>query len=155
MNERYIVTGIVQYEEAVALGKKAEGRPPYPDVWHTPGGGVDDKEQAAQRVAEGRYDDELFHEELRRELREELHIEVTNIRCLIPEYRNAPREAQTENKYGELTHYYFLEYLCDRQSGELQPGDDLAEAIWVPKSELSRYTLNPASKEMYKELGWM
>ena len=155
MNERYIVAGIVQHEDSVVLGKKAKGQPPYPDVWHTPGGGVDDKEGAAKLVAEGQYDAELFHKELRRELREELHVEVENVQCIIPEYRSAPRETQTENKHGEMTHYYFLEYPCDYQSGTLAPGDDLVEAIWAPKEDLSQYTLNPASEAMYKELGWL
>jgi len=155
MNERYIVVGIVQYEDSVAIGKKAKGRPPYPDVWHTPGGGVDDKEKAAQLVADGEYDAPLFHEELQREISEELHCEIANIQCIIPQYRSGPREAQTKNKHGELTHYHFIEYLCDYAGGTLAPGDDLAEAVWAPKDQLSQYTFNEASEEMYKELGWL
>ncbi len=88
-------------------------------------------------------------------MREELGVEIGNIRCIVPAFRPVPREAETVNKDQEMTHYYFLEYLCDYESGELTPDDDLAEAKWVPKDELKNMPLTPPSKEMYRELGWM
>ena len=59
------------------------------------------------------------------------------------------------NKHNELTHYYFLEYLCDYTKGTLVPADDLAEAKWVEKSEISNISLTLPGQGMYRELGWI
>ncbi|HUC20140.1 MAG TPA: hypothetical protein VMR98_01435, partial [Candidatus Polarisedimenticolaceae bacterium] len=86
MKTRYGIYGVVQKGTQIVLGRKAEGQLPYPDVWHTPGGGVDGSEQAAKLWARQDYDNPYFHDELRRELREELGVEVANIRCVVPQY---------------------------------------------------------------------
>lgn len=155
MNTRYIVAGIVQKGDQVILGKKAKGRAPYPDVWHTPGGGTEDPQLSEQLITKEDYDNPYFHQELQRELREELGVEVTNIHCIVPRYRTTLREGNTPNKDGEPTHYYFLEYLCDYASGQLKPAADLAEAQWVNKTDLKGVNLTPPSQEMYRELGWL
>jgi len=155
MKTRCIVSGVVQRGDEIVLGKKAKGTPPYPDVWHTPGGGAEDQEKAQTLFDAGDFDNEFFHNELKREIREELGLEVRKIKNIIPEFREKPREGETKNKEGEMTHYYFLEYLCEYKEGTLTPGDDLAEARWVRKSDLKDYVLTPPSKEMYRELGWL
>lgn len=155
VNLRYIVVGIVQKGDQVVLGKKAKGRPPYPDVWHTPGGGTEDKELSAKLFQEKDFDNEYFHKELKREMKEELGVEINNISNIVPEYRDSPREAETENKDGEMTHYYFLEYFCDFAGGNLVPNDDLAEAKLVDKDKIKTVNLTPPSQEMYRELGWI
>jgi ADP-ribose pyrophosphatase YjhB (NUDIX family) len=155
MNTRYIVSGIVQKGDELILGKKAKGRPPYPDVWHTPGGGVENAEKAKQLFGSKDFDNEYFYSELKRELKEELGVEVKNIKCIVPEYKSSPREGDAIDKNGNPIHFYFLEYLCDYSEGELKPSDDLAEAIWIKKEDLRNYSLTPPSQEMYKELGWI
>lgn len=155
MNTRYIVCGIIQEGGKVILGKKAKGRPPYPNVWHTPGGGTEDKELSEKLFNARDFDNDYFHQELKREMKEELGVEIKNIKNIVPEFRDIPREAETENKEGELTHYYFLEYFCDYAGGELKPDDDLAEAKWMSKDELKAISLTPPSQEMYRELGWV
>ena len=155
MNKRYIVAGVIQNGDQVVLGKKAKGRPPYPDVWHTPGGGVDDVEKARALFDAGDFDSKYFHLELRRELKEELQIEVKNITCIVPTYRGTPREGDAADREGNPVHFYFLEYLCDYAGGVLAPADDLVEAVWVKKEDLKNCALTPPSKEMYAELGWV
>jgi len=155
MNTRYIVCGIVQNGEKVILGKKLKGRPPYPDVWHTPGGGVKNHKLAEKLVKEKDYNNQYFHNELRREIKEELGLEIKDIKCIVPKFRNHVREAKTRNKHDELTHYYFLEYLCSVSKGKLKAADDLVKAKWVNKGDLLKVQLTPPSKEMYKELGWL
>jgi len=152
---RYIVVAVIRDGDRFILGKKAKGKPPYPNVWHTPGGGVDGFVKAKGLFEAGDFDNPFFHEELRREMREELGIEIKNIVCIVPQFRSAPREAVTENKHGELTHYYFLEYLCEYATGEMRPDDDLVEAKWVTKEDLKDISLTPPSQEMYRELGWL
>ncbi len=155
MNTRYIVSGIVQKGDSIVLGKKAKGRPPYPDVWHTPGGGVNDAEVAQKLCGLNDFDNDYFHAELKREIREELGLEIGRITCMVPQYRSGLREGNTIDKNGNPIHFYFLEYLCDYVGGVLTPSDDLVEAVWVKKADIKNYSLTPPSQEMYKELGWI
>ena len=155
MNTRYIVAAIIQKGDQIIIGKKPKGQPPYPDVWQIPGGGVEDKQKAIELISVELYDDIYFHNELKREVREELGIEIANIHCIVPQYRSKPREGETKNKHGELTHYVFLEYLCDYVNGKIKAADDLAEAKWIAKSELKNISVTPPSAEMYRELGWI
>jgi len=155
MKSRYIVSGIIQKGDAIALGRKAKGRSPYPNTWHLPGGGVEDVQRAAQLFQRTDFDNPYFHQELQREIREELGVEVTTIRCVAPADVAEPDEAKTPNRNGELTHYYFLVYFCDYVSGELTPGDDLVEATWVPRGKLATYPLTPSGQKLFHELGWL
>ena len=154
MKIRYIVAGIVQKGDLIILGRQIKKRSPYPGTWVTPGGGVEDVEKAKILFDSAQYNHPFFHEELRRELREELGVEVNNIHCIIPTYRKVPREGDVI-KEGKRMHYYFLEYLCDYASGEVRAADDVADAQWFHKSDLSKIPLSPPSQEMYRELGWI
>jgi 8-oxo-dGTP pyrophosphatase MutT (NUDIX family) len=157
MKKRIIVSGIICKGEEVLLGKKAKGRPPYPDVWHTMGGGVNNPKKATQLLNKADYNNSYLVDELRRELREEANIEIINPTNICPKYRSKPREAVSKNKHGEDTHYIFLEYLCDLDpnSGSGKPSDDITEIQWVAKKDLKIVPLTPPSQKMYRELGWI
>src|SRR4030042_3370692 len=113
MRKRIIVCGIICDKNKILLGKKAKGPPPYPYVWHTLGGGIKDLRKGEKLLENSEYDNVYLSEELRREIEEEAGIKICNIKNICPRYRKTPREAITENKFGEKTHYIFLEYLCD------------------------------------------
>ncbi len=155
MNTRYIVSGIIQKENKILLGKKSAGRPPYPDAWHLPGGGVENMVLAEELVKKGDLDNSLFREELKREIKEETGLDVKNIKNIVPQFRQEVRQAETPNKHNELTHYFFLEYLCDYESGQSQVGDDFAQIEWFDIPELKNTSLTPPSQEMFRELGWI
>jgi ADP-ribose pyrophosphatase YjhB (NUDIX family) len=155
MKTRVIVAGIIQNGDQILLGKKAKGQPPYPDVWHTMGGGVSDANKGILLVDKKDYNNLYFYDELKREIIEEANISIKIISCIIPQYREKPREATTKDKEGEDTHYIFLEYFCELESGIPSPGDDIAEVLWVKKDELKNISLTPPSEEMYKEMGWL
>ena len=155
MRSRIIVCGIVVKGDKVLLGKKAKGVPPYPDVWHTPGGGVEDYDRAKLMVGDTDYDNPYLHEELKRELMEETNVCVKNIKCICPRFRDIPRVGINKDKNSEETHYIFLEYICEWEGGEAIAGSDIVEVRWFPKRELKSVTLTRPSKEMYSELGWM
>lgn len=157
MEKRIIVCGIVCNNNEVLLGRKSKGRPPYPDVWHTLGGGVSDNDKATQLLDARCYDDLYFHDELRRELKEEAGIKILDPRNICPKYRDKPREAVTKNKHGIETCYTFLEFLCnlDPRGGIGQPGDDIVELQWIKKENLKKVQLTSPSQKMYQELGWL
>lgn len=155
MKTRFIVCAIICDGDKILLGKKAKGVPPYPDVWHTPGGGTNDKRISYQLVKKKDYDNIYFHNELKREIKEETGLEIDNIHCICPKFRSSPRESKARNKNSEMTHYIFLEYFCKVAGGRLCPSDDLAEAKWVSRPELKKVSLTPPSQEMYRELRWI
>jgi 8-oxo-dGTP pyrophosphatase MutT (NUDIX family) len=156
-NNRIIVCGVVCNNEKVLLGRKAKGAPPYPDLWHTPGGGVKDFNKAKDLLLHKKYNDNYFLKELEREIKEETNIKIKNLINICPRYRENPREAVTNDKNGIETHYVFLEYLCDLDSNnkDIKPGDDIAELQWVKKTDLKKIKLTPPSFKMYEELGWL
>ena len=155
MEKRIIVVGIVLNEAKILLGKKAKGVPPYPDVWHTIGGGVEDYDKALKLVENLQYDDPYLHSELQRELMEEARIKVKNIKNICPNFRKNPRQDIAKNKHGAQVLHIFLEYLCELDSGEPIAGSDIAELMWARKEDLKNIQLTKPSKEMYKELGWI
>ncbi|MEK6823008.1 MAG: NUDIX domain-containing protein [Nanoarchaeota archaeon] len=157
MQTRVIVCGVVCDNDKVLLGKKANGIPPYPDVWHTLGGGTEDLERSERLLAVKDLDNAYFHAELQRELNEEACVTVHDIRNICPIYRKEPREAIAKNKDGDDIHYVFLEYLCELDDGiaQVRPGDDIVEVRWFDKKDLKTIALTPPSKEMYAELGWL
>jgi len=155
MKKRIIVCGIICKSDEVLLGKKEKGRPPYPDVWHTMGGGINNTKKGIELIKEKKYNDPYFHKELRREIIEEANISLKNIENICPKYRKDPRKAVAKNKHNEDTQYIFLEYLCELDDGVATPGDDIAEVKWVAKNKLKNVPLTPPSKEMYKELNWL
>lgn len=155
METRIIVVAVICDKNKILLGKKSKRRPPYPDVWHTLGGGVIDFRKALDLIEKKLFDHQYFYDELRREIREEANIEIKNIKSIYPKYRATPREAITENKKGIKTHYVFLEYICDFAKGDFAPGDDIAKLLWINRDKLETIKLTPPSIEMYHELGWI
>lgn len=155
MDVRIIVSGIICNNDQVLLVRKSKGKPPYPDVWHLPGGRIINKELGFDLIKDYKYNDEYFQNELKRKLLEETNVQIKNINNLCPSYRAKPREAITENEFNEKTQYIFLEFLCDYNYGEPMPGEDIQDLRWISKSKLKNIKVTAPSIEMYKELGWL
>lgn len=136
MKSRVIVVGLVEKEDKVLLGKKAENVGPYPNTWHIPGGGIN-------------LGEETIEEALRRELREEAGIEIKDIEPLGFDEDCEP------DKHGEMMHYIFLDFKAQYASGEIEAGDDIHHLKWVEKSELKNLTLNKPSIKFLKKLKYI
>ncbi len=96
--------------QRVLLVRRRE--PPHQGQWGLPGGML--------------HLGETLQEGLRREIREECHIEI-EIVDLISVYEPIIRDREDQVIY----HYVVLDYLCRWQEGELRPGDDVQAAAWV------------------------
>ena len=155
MLQRIIVSWIIQKDDKILIWKKAKWQPPYPDVWHTLGWWIDNLQKWLVLLESQDYNNEYFHKELQRELREEADIEISSIYNICPQYRKSPREWITKNKHWVETHYIFLEYLCNYHSWEEKPWDDIAKLQWVDKKDIWSISLTPPSIEMYRELGYI
>lgn len=134
MKSRVVVVGLIEKDGKYLLGQKAKDAMPYPNTWHIPGGGV-------------RLEEESLKDALRREIKEETGIEIKNIQPL------AFGEDEEQNKFGEMTHYLFLQYKAEYSSGEAVASDDMAIIEWFSKPELKELNLNRPSAKLFKKLG--
>ena len=111
------VTGLVLHEERYLMAERADGE------WSAgtigaPGGGCEFAP----------CDDQYLEDELRREIREEVGIEIDNLRYLYSKMRGEPGESV----------YVFVYFLCDRTSGEPHPADpdEVASVEWMSAEQI-------------------
>jgi ADP-ribose pyrophosphatase YjhB (NUDIX family) len=67
---------------------------------------------------------------IRREIWEETHLHIRLNRPLVPFERIIHGEG------GVRLHVVYIDYLAEKIGGELQPGDDVGEAAWIPRLQL-------------------
>ncbi len=135
MKYRVIVSAIIEKEGKYLFGKKPKDVGPYPNTCHLLGGGVNPEEESLE-------------EALRREIREEAGITLKNIERLSFD------EGYAQNKYGEDVHYLFHVYKAEYESGEVTPGDDIAELMWLSKEDIKTAPFPTPSEKLFTELGW-
>jgi ADP-ribose pyrophosphatase len=68
---------------------------------------------------------------IRREVWEETHLHIRLNRPLVPFERIIHGEG------GVRLHVIYIDYLAETIGGRLQPADDVGEAIWMPRLQLS------------------
>jgi nucleoside triphosphatase len=132
METRVIVSAIVKKDDQFLFGKKPKDIGPYPNTWHLLGGGVNSGESILDAI--------------KREVSEESGITIKNIKSISFDEDYEP------NKHGVETHYIFLVFQAEYESGELKPKDDINELRWIDRSELPKLNLNRASIKLFKEL---
>jgi ADP-ribose pyrophosphatase YjhB (NUDIX family) len=114
------------------------GVEPSKGKWSIPGGSVEWGEPLVEAV--------------RREVREEtgLEIEVGEVAGVFELIIEPPDANHTTlNAY----HYVIIDYFARPIGGTLAPGDDAAEALWVPIGELDKYELTEHLSERLREMG--
>jgi|SRR5882724_5782042 len=135
---RVIVVGIIQNDrDDYLICKMPKGRGVFPDQWGLPGGGIETGEK--------------MEPALRRELREELGIEVTDIKPLF--FSDGQHKKSFENGSQREVYMIFLIFLCRAASTELQLSPEFSEYAWVPSHSLIEYNLNNATIETFRKAG--
>ena len=133
VKSRLIVVCLIEKDSKFLLGKKPKNTGPYPNSWHTPGGGVN-------------LDEESIEDALRREMKEEAGIEIKDIQGF------GFDEDYEPNKHGEVTHYIFLDFKAKYLSGTIKAGDDMNHLQWIRKEGLKNLNLNKPTKKLLKKL---
>lgn len=134
MKYRIIVAAVIEKNGEFLFGKKAAGVGPFPDKWLILGGGVDPEH-------------ETLEEGLKREIREEAGIEITNIKHVI--FYDGVHE-----KKGEMVYHIFLNFTADYLSGDSKPGDDIEILQWVKKKDLKTFTnISAITESFLKTIG--
>lgn len=135
---RIIVVGIVLNELGEYLiCKMPKGRGVFPDQWGLPGGGIEEGE--------------MMEAALRRELREELGTEVSDIKPLFftdgQHKKFFPDGAQRE------VYMIFLIFSCKAATTELVLAPEFSDYAWVKQEALTKYDLNSATIATFKQTG--
>jgi nucleoside triphosphatase len=135
---RTIVVGIVRNVKGEYLiCKMPDNRGVFPAKWGLPGGGIEkgEKMEAA----------------LRRELREELCLEVDEIKPLF--FKDGEHQKLFADGSQRRIYMIFLLFSCVATTAELQLSDEFIEYAWVPADSLLSYDLNPTTIETFRQAG--
>jgi len=139
MRTRIIVSAIIENNEGeILIGKKHSNKGVYLDAWHIPGGGIEEGE----RIEEG----------LKREIKEETNLEITDIKLI---HFSDDITTRLQDDKTEEIHMIFLEFECKTETENFSPSDDLEVLKWVPKAEIRNYNLTPPGEKLSKFLGWI
>lgn len=73
---------------------------------------------------------ESIEEGIKREVKEETHLEIKLTTLLIPFERIVKSDDETE------LHVIYIDYLAEKMSGELKPDSDVGEARWISREDI-------------------
>lgn len=119
------VGALIFREDRILLVER--GNEPLKGYWSLPGGVVECGETLEQAV--------------RREVREETHLEI-EIDRVIEIFERIIPDAGGRAEY----HYVLIDYLCRAPSGDAQPADDAARVEWVRREDLNRYRITAGTE---------
>jgi len=138
VKRRLIVVPIIRRDDGrYLLCKMPAHRGVFPGQWGLPGGGVED--------------DESIEDALRREVREELQLELATIRPT--HFKGEHREKLYPDGRRETLYMVFLIYLCTIERGDPVINDELEAVAWVAPDEMPTYDLNVATRATLREVG--
>ena len=118
------VGALVFHGDAILLIER--GQEPLKGSWTLPGGLVECGERLEAAVA--------------REMLEETGL-IVRPRQVVEIFERIMLDAASRVEY----HYVIIDYWCDHEGGELNPGSDVAAAAWVPRDRLDEYALSPGT----------
>jgi nucleoside triphosphatase len=138
IERRIIVVGIVKNDLGQYLiCKMPEGRGVFPDQWGLPGGGIEE--------------DERMDAALRRELMEELGIQVSHIRPLF--FSDGTYKKSFANGEARDIYMIFLIFECNAMAENIHLSDEFSQYAWVDSGSLSTYALNEATITTFRRAG--
>lgn len=136
-SHRLIVVPIIYDQQGhVLICKKASDRGVFPGKWGLPGGGMEPGE--------------FMEEALRREVREELGIEIEDIQPLF--FKEGIESKVRPGTKPETIHMIYLLFQCKAATTELKLNEEFAHFAWALPSELRGFDLDPETTRTFAEL---
>jgi nucleoside triphosphatase len=135
---RVIVVAIIQNELGdYLICRMPKDRGVFPDQWGLPGGGIEEGER--------------MESALRRELREELGIEVSDIKPLF--FKDGQHRKSFADGSQHEVYMIFLIFSCRAVGSELTLSAEFTDYAWVKGDSLVEYNLNSATRETFQQAG--
>lgn len=135
---RVIVVGVLHNgRDDYLLCRMPGDRGVFPGEWGLPGGGLEAGETLEQA--------------LRREIREELGLELRTVEPLF--FSDAALSKTQPDGVRRDFYMIFLLFRCIPEPGPIRLNPEFEEAAWVPRRELASYRLNRATLETFTRLG--
>lgn len=125
------VTAIIHKDGKYLITKRSPNEKAFPNMWTVPGGriSVEDYINLPKPTPSAWYG--ALEEALRREVKEEVNLEIDNIRYLIDMTLMRPDGVPV----------VVLSYFADYKAGKVKLDDDAVEHAWVTAEEAEKYTL--------------
>ena len=137
---RVVVVPILRNAQGQRLiCRMAAHRGVFPGQWGLPGGGVEPGESLA--------------EALRREVREELGLELCSFRPLT--FKEGTHEKLFADGHRETITMLFLIYDATAKEGEVVLNDELDACAWVFPRDLKDYNLNDETLDTFRQIGFL
>ncbi len=132
MNRRIIVSVLIKCKDKYLFIKQDKQGGAYQDCLHIVGGGLEDNE--------------TLEEAIKREVMEEVHIELNQV---------TPFDFDSDILMykGKMTQLIFLRYIAEIKEFNGYADSDAKELIWLKKEELLNYKHNEPSMRFLKKLG--
>lgn len=132
MKRRIIVSTLIKCQDKYLFIKQNKEGGAYQDSLHLVGGGLED--------------DETLEEAIKREVMEEVHIQLE---------KATPFDFDSDiTMYkGEMTQLIFLRYTTEIQEFTGYPDSDAKEIVWLKKDEILSYKHNEPSMRFFRKLG--
>lgn len=135
---RLVVVPVIRGNDgSVLLCKMPGDRGVYPGQWALPGGGVEPGER--------------LEEALRREIREELGVELNSARPLF--FTDLQHEKTLPDGERRLLYMVFLLFECTVGSSSIRLNEEFTEYAWVQPGQLLEYDLNAATRDTFATMG--
>lgn len=136
---RVIVVAIIQNErDDYLICRMPKDRGVFPDQWGLPGGGIEEGER--------------MEAALRREVREELGVGISDIKPLF--FKDGQHIKSFTGGRKQEVYMIFLIFSCRiNTDDEIKLSPEFAEYAWVRKNSLEDYNLNSATTETFRQVG--
>lgn len=136
MKSRVIVVPIIENNRnEYLICKMKQNRGVFPGLWALPGGGIEPNEN--------------MYDALKREIREELGIEIHDIQPWF--FRDDYRTKIHPRKGDEKVYMIYLIFTCKTDATTIKLNDEFDEYKWVKKGSFNSFDLNEATKVTLKE----
>jgi nucleoside triphosphatase len=137
LNRLIVVPVIYDSQGRLLICKNPADRGVFPGQWGLPGGGVEAGESLEQA--------------LRREVREELGIEIEDIKARFFKEGIEPKFHSAEQS--KPVHMVYLIFQCLASSVEITLNEEFVDSAWALPTELKQYNLNIETIRTFSELG--